>query len=380
LCPDIVNLPNLTCVTSPTQIGSSIYNNTFIQAIWQPSAYSDNPNSVNPTFTPPNGSGEITYSVYYYSTACNTGLFSLDMVNVTYTDQPNIQPTISVSNLNYDNYILTATVNINTAVNEVLLSYVNADGQNTNITYTKGVDFTGNYFNISLNTATDNISCCQDVTINLLAKSICGQTANTNIQWQKSGNFGFIGDLPNTFTPDGDGINDYYCFNANACSYKFTVFHQWGDILYEEEGRVDSEHICLNWQGQIPTAWPFSLAIDSTYVLDGHAVWTVIDIYDDCGNHEGRQRSLWIYGAGNIIINPQNPNVISVTQQIGLLNINTNNEKSYNLIITNSLGQIVYNNSFLSRFELQLPNGIYYITAINQNQEIELKKKIVIVN
>jgi hypothetical protein len=380
LCPPLnQNLPDINCVSQPTHIGNSAFENTLIEAVWQPSSYLDNPYSVNPIFTPPAGNGSIIYSVVYHSSQCPNSL-SLNAINVTYTDQPNVSPTISATNINYDNYILTATVNVNSAVNEVLLSFVNADGQNVTITYTRGVDFTNNSFNITLNTATDNISCCQNVTINLLATSICGQSDNTSINWQKANNFGFIGDLPNTFTPDGDGLNDYYCFYANACSYKFSVTDQWGNLLYEEEDRVDSDQICLDWQGQIPTVWPFSMFIDSTYVLDGHAVWTVFDIYDDCGNHDGRLRSLWVYGAGNIIINPENPTIINATQQNGFLNINTESAETYNLYIANSLGQIVYNYSFSSRFNMQLPNGIYYITVINQNQEIELKKKIVIVN
>lgn len=382
LCPPLnQHLQDLDCISQPTQIGSNAYQGTYIEATWYPSDNLDNPHSLNPTFTPPSGSGVITYIVHYTNSVCGTLLPAFDIINVTYTDQPNTQPTISTTNINYDDYNLTATVNVNSAVNEVQMSYLNTDGQNIIKTYTRGIDFSNNSFNISLNTATNNISCCSNVTIDLLANSICGQTDQTSIVWEKSSaDFGFIGDLPNTFTPNGDGINDYYCFNAHACSYKFTVVHQWGTILYEEEGRVDSEQICLDWQGQIPTVLPFSLFQDSTYILDGHAVWTVIDLYDDCGNHDGRQRSMWIYGAGEIIINPENPTVINVTQQNGILNINTGSLETYNLIIINSLGQTVYNSTFSSRLEVQLPNGIYYITAINKNQDIELKQKIVIVN
>jgi gliding motility-associated-like protein len=40
--------------------------------------------------------------------------------------------------------------------------------------------------------------------------------------------------VPNSFTPNGDGINDYWfpSFN-NASSFEVAVFSRWGDLIFE---------------------------------------------------------------------------------------------------------------------------------------------------
>lgn len=41
-------------------------------------------------------------------------------------------------------------------------------------------------------------------------------------------------DLPNVFTPDGDGVNDVFTMNIeNAIAYELTILNRWGNVIFE---------------------------------------------------------------------------------------------------------------------------------------------------
>lgn len=42
--------------------------------------------------------------------------------------------------------------------------------------------------------------------------------------------------VPNSFTPDGDGINDiFYAFGVNLKDYKMQIFNRWGELIFESD-------------------------------------------------------------------------------------------------------------------------------------------------
>ncbi len=58
-------------------------------------------------------------------------------------------------------------------------------------------------------------------------------------------------DIPNIFTPNEDGLNDYFTigYNFPPDNYKITIFNRWGnsvfethDILYSWDGRIAGEY------------------------------------------------------------------------------------------------------------------------------------------
>ncbi len=58
----------------------------------------------------------------------------------------------------------------------------------------------------------------------------------------------FLVYVPNAFTPDGDGVNDYFAPVLNGIdplSYQFLVFDRWGELVFE------SYHPTLQWGGSI---------------------------------------------------------------------------------------------------------------------------------
>ncbi|NUM49911.1 MAG: gliding motility-associated C-terminal domain-containing protein [Flavobacteriales bacterium] len=51
--------------------------------------------------------------------------------------------------------------------------------------------------------------------------------------------------IPNTFTPDGDGINDiFYAYGYNLKNFKMFIFNRWGEFLFE------STELVKGWDGK----------------------------------------------------------------------------------------------------------------------------------
>ncbi len=59
--------------------------------------------------------------------------------------------------------------------------------------------------------------------------------------------------VPNSFTPNGDGINDMFepmIFGAKDEDFSFIVFDRWGEILYESSS-LDSKAWDGNFKGKL---------------------------------------------------------------------------------------------------------------------------------
>ncbi len=56
-------------------------------------------------------------------------------------------------------------------------------------------------------------------------------------------------DIPNVFTPNSDGVNDYFfprqLLSQNIASFKMQVFSRWGQLLFETD-RIDGR----GWDGR----------------------------------------------------------------------------------------------------------------------------------
>jgi len=51
--------------------------------------------------------------------------------------------------------------------------------------------------------------------------------------------------IPNAFTPNGDGINDYFrAYGESIIDYKMFIFNRWGDIVFE------ADNISMGWNGR----------------------------------------------------------------------------------------------------------------------------------
>jgi len=70
--------------------------------------------------------------------------------------------------------------------------------------------------------------------------------------------------IPNTFTPDGDGLNDVFMPVINGefqGSLRFWVFNRWGDTVFYTE--------------EVGKAWTGGYDGASYYIQDGYYMWRV---------------------------------------------------------------------------------------------------------
>ncbi|MEX2380334.1 MAG: gliding motility-associated C-terminal domain-containing protein, partial [Vicingaceae bacterium] len=53
-------------------------------------------------------------------------------------------------------------------------------------------------------------------------------------------------EAPNVFTPNGDGVNDYFYpkINCQLISYKMNIYNRWGDLVFY------SNQPLLQWDGR----------------------------------------------------------------------------------------------------------------------------------
>ncbi len=53
-------------------------------------------------------------------------------------------------------------------------------------------------------------------------------------------------DIPNTFTPNGDGLNDYFTISYNIIpeNYLLTIYNRWGELVFE------THNINKSWDGK----------------------------------------------------------------------------------------------------------------------------------
>lgn len=72
--------------------------------------------------------------------------------------------------------------------------------------------------------------------------------------------------LPNTFTPNGDGENDEFCFFGQECveSYHLVVFNRWGEIVFESKDEAECWNGEFNDQALNTGSFAFKLMITST--------------------------------------------------------------------------------------------------------------------
>jgi gliding motility-associated-like protein len=70
--------------------------------------------------------------------------------------------------------------------------------------------------------------------------------------------------IPNTFTPDGDGLNDVFLPVVNGeldGSYRFWVYNRWGDTVFYTE--------------EVGKAWTGGYDGNTYYIPDGYYLWKV---------------------------------------------------------------------------------------------------------
>lgn len=386
------------CISQPTSIGVSEYAGSYTNLSWSPSLYLDNAGSINPTFTPPAGqSGSITYTVSYMN-ACPMGSFPLPsqfqyQVTVNYVDPAllSIAPTINYSNLNYDDQQLSVHLDLNNAVSWFEILVYDGNGVlDYDQDYIRGIDFVGNSLDFEFGNDIQIFwSNCMDYHFVINAHNECANQAVTvEFDWLKTWDSSseITASLPNVITPqDNDGVNDFYCFSHyGADHYELKIYYEeigTGPLVYEETGIItDDSYFCTYFDGHASNG---NLLNEDVYIAQ-------LNLYNWCGGElliPTTPFTMILPGKNQITdstnFDAENENIefaheVIITTNQGRLNLESTNELENEIIVTNVIGEVIFNGTFSNQFGLQLSSGIYFV-AIKSENGLVLTKKIVIV-
>ena len=93
----------------------------------------------------------------------------------------------------------------------------------------------------------------------------CKDTAYENIEVRDI--FAFY--IPNAFTPDGDGINDFFFpqgINVDPENFEMWIYNRWGNMIYHTDVWYDDEYKCEGWNGTEDNLGTWNDAIIDVYV------------------------------------------------------------------------------------------------------------------
>jgi gliding motility-associated-like protein len=80
--------------------------------------------------------------------------------------------------------------------------------------------------------------------------------------------------IPNSFTPNGDGVNDRFFVQAKGISKvtKFLIFGRWGQLVYERYN-IDANDAAAGWDGQYKDVMMppgvYYYVVDATCIQNG---------------------------------------------------------------------------------------------------------------
>jgi hypothetical protein len=194
-----------------------------------------------------------------------------------------------------------------------------------------------------------------------------------------------VAQLPNVFTPNGDGINDYLYYNTtNATSYEFQAFNRWGNSVYSSSGPVINDQAYVwDGSGSCGGCW-YAVIITFRNECDEYTQAYGVTVFT--GNKSANKNNTTQLQANaqnlehsnssfDFEVYP-NPNSGQFSIQINATELDT-----YSLDIINSVGASVHhveqlNESTLTLNTINLVPGVYYI-RLNNNNNIITKKMIV---
>jgi hypothetical protein len=243
---------------SPEENVSYTWNANPISAL----AFLSNPHSSNPTFSLPaagGGNGRVIYTL----TATNTcGDKVSDDVVITYDAQPNNNPTVSVTNINYSDNI-EFDVNFGTHTQEIIVEIYSSGGALLNsFNYYLGTDFTccSYHWKIPL-----SLSPCSDYQIKVYTRNICSTVLSSSaiINWVRNRSLSFT-QVSNVITP----AQPTWCFYfTGAVQYQLTIINQGGIPEYVGSGFISPPKACV-WSGECNQLGCSSSVNDGTHYYE----------------------------------------------------------------------------------------------------------------
>ena len=205
--PGVFNAPPNAAVCINSSVTLNGNNGTGATYTWSPAGTLSSTSAMNPVATP-TGVGNTVYTVLISEPVCNSS--SSFNVNVTVNPLPNVD--VNKSN-DLDCSIRTSTLTANGAVQyqwTPMATLSSGTGATTIASPTADIKY--------IVTGTDVNGCKNKDSVMVLVKGTNGRF-----------------DVPNSFTPNGDGKND--CFGVkhwgDATGFRFMIFNRWGEKVFE---------------------------------------------------------------------------------------------------------------------------------------------------
>jgi hypothetical protein len=382
------------CDGLPYELGESAgFNQTYTWTSTPSNAisYLSSTTISNPVFTPPpNGSGTITYTVTAINSCGQTGVSS---VTVHYEENPSSTVQLSLSNVTLGD-IPTFDVNYDSHVKSVTIEVL--DGSLTNVFYTENfydvIDFSCCSFPWELPVS---LSPCMDYKIRVTARNYCtGATSSQIIDWTRNRSVTLTALLPNVVTPNGDGVNDQFCFQfTGASSYTLIVNAPSGVPVFVASNVVAYPVSVCSWAGECNVGFPtcsgdhvgdgvyfFTLTL---YGCDGQEAFSTagyLELLNGGGRLANPGDSMALEG------NPNGANSISVfpnPTSDGNVTVDFGNQSSRKLEVYNAVGQMLQvqakEATDKNQIVLQgLSAGIYYLRIYLDSGGCEVRQVVVL--
>jgi hypothetical protein len=378
------------CDGRPYELGeSSGFNETYswTSAPSNATSYLSSTNISNPVFTPPpNGSGTITYTVTATNSCGQTGSSS---VSIHYENNPSQTVQLSLSNITLGD-IPSFDVNYDAHVKSVTIEVL--DASLSNVYYTENfldiIDFNCCSFYWELSAS---LSPCMDYKIRVTAKNYCTEATTSQIMdWNRNRSVTLTALLPNVVTPNGDGVNDQFCFQfTGASSYTLIVNAPSGVPVFVESNIAYPVSVC-SWAGECNVGFP---TCSGDHVGDGVYYFTLTLF--GCDGQPGFETAGYLQllnGDGRVgqvqdsVAGKEFSNTISIfpnPTRNGNVTVDFGNQLSRRLEIYNAVGQLMQAQSKEAEGKNQivlegLNAGIYYVRIFLDDGKVEARQVIVL--
>ena len=296
------------CNNTPITLGFNQSIPNDVQCYWtaNPSSmlqFLDDPNSLNPVFTPPNGCGKVTFTLHFTN---ECAYMASDEITITYNTENTTTNSLSISDVEMDNNEISFFITTSPCTDEVTVEvYSSIDNYSNSVyqkTYTAGIDYLNSMYWFSEGYV---FSPCYDYKIKVSSTGICMSSNNEAIiDWPRSEVIDFI--AYNYITANGDEYNKCLVFETSAAEYyDIQVFSRWGN------GSINQ--IFYNQSGSILTFPLYTWCPEPFSVADGTYFWTA-HFWNSCGNDIYPSGQLYVVSSNRQPI--QNDSIVTTPEMI----------------------------------------------------------------
>lgn len=378
------------CDDVPYEIGGAAgFNETYLWTSSPSNAITNLSSTTisNPVFTPPpSGSGTIIYTVTS-TNAC--GQSGTNSVSLHYESNPSATVQLSLSNITLGD-IPSFDVNYDSHVKSITIEVLDASLATTyySTTFFDAIDFGCCSFPWELPVS---LSPCMDYKIRVTATNYCtGATSSQIIDWTRNRSVTLTALLPNVVTPNGDGVNDEFCFQfTGASAYTLIVNSPSGQPVFIASNIIAYPVSVCAWSGECNAP-----ACSGDQVGDGVYFFTLTLF--NCNGEEAFSTSgfLELLNGGGRLANPGDSSLV-VAEEINAISVFPNPTNDGNVIVdfgNQQCRQIEIYNSIGQAIEVRISSGagknqmlleglnagVYSLRILLANGEYEVKQVIVL--